>query len=66
MLGKVPKARTDATLIRTTACRAQADGRETYACIAVSKGHFNHGLDRAANDTYKPAAYKYHYRATVF
>jgi hypothetical protein len=37
-------------LVPTTACRAQADGRETYACIAVSKGFITTAQDRAARN----------------
>ena len=38
MLGKVLKARTVATLDRTTACHAEADGHKTYAGYAIGKG----------------------------
>ena len=35
-------------LVPTTACHAEADGRETYACIAVSKGIITRALTRWA------------------
>jgi hypothetical protein len=48
VLGEALKARWNATLVLTTACRAQADGLATYAYIAVSKGFITTAQDRVA------------------
>jgi hypothetical protein len=42
----LPKACTNATLVRTTACHAEADGRRTYAGYATGKGHITRAWTR--------------------
>ena len=43
MLEEVAKARTDAALIRTTACHARSRWSQTYAGYAIAKGHITQG-----------------------
>ncbi len=50
MLGKVPKACPNATLVQTTARHAEADGLGTSTCITTSKGHITHALTRCARN----------------